>query len=136
MADNCYLGVWLNGMEELLARWYLKECIPCFVVREVMFPEHARLAALETMIDFAAGTDASALDWSINKYSTMAEGTCKCQTLPSSTTWAGYGQTLWTSFEVQQWKSWRSPRRSTTNPLHWTPSLSPQTGYYGSDRHL
>ena len=72
MADDCYLGVWLNGTEERLARWYLKECIPCFVVREVTFPERARLAALETMIDFAVGTDASALHWSINEYDAMA----------------------------------------------------------------
>ena len=43
MANDRYLGVWLNGTEEQLARWYLKECIPCFVVREVTFPERARL---------------------------------------------------------------------------------------------
>ena len=42
------------------------------MVREVTFPEHARLAALETMIDFTAGTDASALHWSINEYDAMA----------------------------------------------------------------
>lgn len=31
MADDCYLGVWLNGMEERQARWYLKEGIPCSI---------------------------------------------------------------------------------------------------------
>ena len=72
MADDRYLGVWLNGTEERLARWYLKEGIPCFVVREIMFPKHARLAAPETVIDFAAGSSASVLHWSINEYDAMA----------------------------------------------------------------
>lgn len=72
MADNCYLGTWLNGTDEQLARWYLKENIPCFVAREITFPEHTRLAAPETMIDFTAGTTAAALHWSINKYDSMA----------------------------------------------------------------
>ena len=72
MADDRYLGVWLNGTEERLARWYLKEGIPCFVVREITFPERARLAAPETVIDFAAGSSASALHWSINEYDAMA----------------------------------------------------------------
>ncbi|EDR05480.1 uncharacterized protein LACBIDRAFT_329791 [Laccaria bicolor S238N-H82] len=35
MADNRYVSVWLNGMEERQARWYLKEGIPCFMSREV-----------------------------------------------------------------------------------------------------
>ena len=41
-------------------------------MREVTFPECTRLAALETMIDFAMGTNASALHWSINEYDAMA----------------------------------------------------------------
>ena len=72
MADDRYLGVWLNGTEEQLARWYLKEGIPCFVVREITFPEHTRLAAPETVIDFAASSSASVLHWSINEYDAMA----------------------------------------------------------------
>ena len=72
MADDRYLGVWLNGMEERLARWYLKENIPCFVVREITFPERAQFAAPETLIDFAAGTHASAIHWSVNEYDSMA----------------------------------------------------------------
>ncbi|EDR14505.1 uncharacterized protein LACBIDRAFT_321621 [Laccaria bicolor S238N-H82] len=31
MADDRYLGVWLNGMDERQVRWYLKEGIPCFI---------------------------------------------------------------------------------------------------------
>ena len=67
MADERYLGVWLNGTEERRACWYLKEGIPCFIVREITFPECIRFAAPETVIDFAAGTSASALLWRINE---------------------------------------------------------------------
>ena len=72
MADDHYLGTWLNGTDERLTWWYLKENIPCFVVREITFPEHTQLAAPETMINFAAGTTTAALHWSINKYDSMA----------------------------------------------------------------
>lgn len=72
MADERYIGVWLNGMEERQARWYLKEGIPCFVAREVGFHECAQLAALETRIDFAAGSDAASIHWSVNDYDAHA----------------------------------------------------------------
>ncbi|EDR06478.1 uncharacterized protein LACBIDRAFT_328877 [Laccaria bicolor S238N-H82] len=72
MADDCYLGVWLNGAEERQARWYLKEGIPCFVVREVTSLERVLLAARETVIDFAAGTSTSSIHWTINDYDSMA----------------------------------------------------------------
>ena len=62
----------MNGTEERLARWYLKEGIPCFVLREVFSPERDRLAAQETLIDFAAGSSASVLHWSVNEYDSMA----------------------------------------------------------------
>ncbi|EDR09760.1 uncharacterized protein LACBIDRAFT_317869 [Laccaria bicolor S238N-H82] len=72
MADDRYLGVWLNGAEEQQARWYLKEGILCFVVREVTSLERVLLAARETVIDFAAGTSASSIHWTINDYDSMA----------------------------------------------------------------
>ncbi|EDR06693.1 uncharacterized protein LACBIDRAFT_328613 [Laccaria bicolor S238N-H82] len=72
MADDHYLGVWLNGMEERQARWYLKEGIPCFIVREIMPLERAQLAAPETMIDFAAGSSAAPLHWGVNDYNSLA----------------------------------------------------------------
>ena len=71
-ADDRYLGVWLNGLEERQARWYLKENVPCYVVREVFSHEREQLAALETLIDFAAGTSASSIHWSINEYDSRA----------------------------------------------------------------
>ena len=58
MANDRYLGIWLNGMEEHQARWYLKEGILCYMAREVPSREHAKIRALEMMIDFAAGTNA------------------------------------------------------------------------------
>ena len=72
MADDRYLGVWLNGTEERLARWYLKEGIPCYVAREVPSRERAKIAALEMMIDFAAGTSASSTHWNVNEFDTLA----------------------------------------------------------------
>ena len=72
MADDRYLGVWLNGTGERQARWYLKEGIPCYVAREVPSHERAKIAALETMIDFAAGTSASTIHWNVNDYDTHA----------------------------------------------------------------
>jgi hypothetical protein len=33
--DDHYLGVWLNGMGETQARWFLKEGIPCYIVWEL-----------------------------------------------------------------------------------------------------
>ena len=72
MADERYLGVWLNGIEERTARWYLKEGIPCYVVREIPPFERAQLAAQETMIDFAAGTTSSPMHWNVNEYDVRA----------------------------------------------------------------
>ena len=72
MADDRYLGVSLNGTEERLARWYLKEGIPCYVAREVPSRERAKIAALEMMIDFAAGTSASSTHWNVNEFDTLA----------------------------------------------------------------
>ena len=54
------------------AQWYLKEGIPCFVAQEVGFHEGAQLAALETRIDFAAGSDAASIHWSVNDYDAHA----------------------------------------------------------------
>ena len=72
MADDRYLGIWLNGTEERLARWYLKEGVPCFVLREVLPPERDHLAAQDTLVDFAAGSTASVIHWSTNEYDSMA----------------------------------------------------------------
>ncbi|EDR00561.1 uncharacterized protein LACBIDRAFT_334083 [Laccaria bicolor S238N-H82] len=72
MANDRYVGTWLNGMDERTARWYLKEGIPCFIVREISSRERAKLTALETMIDFAAGSSASSIHWNVNKYDTLA----------------------------------------------------------------
>ncbi|EDQ99451.1 uncharacterized protein LACBIDRAFT_316546 [Laccaria bicolor S238N-H82] len=72
MADDRYLGVWLNGIEERQARWYLKEGIPCFIAKEITSLERAQLAAPETMIDFAAGSSAASLHWGVNDYDSLA----------------------------------------------------------------
>ena len=58
-------------MEEQQAQWYLKERIPCFIVQEIPSHEHVQIAALETMIDFTAGTSSSSMHWSINNYDSL-----------------------------------------------------------------
>ena len=73
IADDCYVGIWLNGMEGCEVRWYFKESTSCSTKHEVNSLKHDQHTALENLIDFVTGSNVLSSYRSINNYDSPAK---------------------------------------------------------------
>ena len=85
IVDDCYVGIWLNGMEGCEVRWYFKESTSCSAKREVNSLERGQHTALENLIDFIIGSNVLSSYWSINNYDSPVKSRGNLN-LPNSTT--------------------------------------------------
>ena len=85
IVDDCYVGIWLNGMEGCEVRWYFKESTSCSAKHEVNSLERGQHAALENLIDFIIGSNVLSSYWSINNYDSPVKSQGNLN-LPNSTT--------------------------------------------------
>lgn len=55
-ADPMFMGVWINGAEELDVLWFLRVKVPCFIVHEITQKERVHLPAVAFHKSFITGT--------------------------------------------------------------------------------